>query len=339
MRRKKILAMALALVMTGSLIAQAREYTPFTDVPEGSRFYEEVKLCYESGLLNGTTETTFTPQGSLSIAQLIVMSARLYHIQDGGDGTIPALPDFSKARLRMTSENDLPIRTFKLGEDKIVYNAAGEGVFIQASEKGNDLSLPERCTLSVGFEDYDGELFELKGTRESHPTAAGLMSQGLTGTGYRFDLPDGFDMDTALRFLSQNKLEDLEKAWWLPAAFYLACQEQEDFVSGLLERVNPDGGAYSLVAGFREPASRNLFAWLLDLTVGDDLEIKHESVSVPDVNLSGGKDKDAPAILRLYREGILSGVDDTGRFNGAGTLNRGQAAAMLARVLNPDLRV
>ena len=59
-------------------------------------------------------------------------------------------------------------------------------------------------------------------------------------------------------------------------------------------------------------------------------------MSVPDVTEDT---QDADSILRLYRSGILTGVDASGRFHGDGTLTRAQAAVMLSRVLDPGLRI
>ena len=44
-------------------------------------------------------------------------------------------------------------------------------------------------------------------------------------------------------------------------------------------------------------------------------------------------------ILRFYNAGILTGSDDYGTFRGLSPLNRGQAAAMLARIVSPAQRV
>ena len=59
--------------------------------------------------------------------------------------------------------------------------------------------------------------------------------------------------------------------------------------------------------------------------------------SIPDVNPD--ETQDAEAILQLYQAGILTGIDQAGTFHGSGQLTRAQAAMMLARVLEPSLRV
>lgn len=347
MRCKKILVLALALVMAGSLIAQAREYTPFADIPEDSWCYQEVKLCYEKGLVNGKTEELFAPQDSLSIAQLVVMAARLYNIQKGGDGVIPDLPDLSKDKdyLRFYDESGNIIRSYKFGETLSgTYERVDEpaGPYLMLSDQSDDESLPKKCTLEIGFEDY-GEIVKLDGVWETYHPPGGVMTHGLDGTGYRFAEPEGYSLSNAMLFLDKTEIERFKDAWWFPSVFYLCYENRIGFQGELIFRADPnhnadiDGEKYDPITGFNEPASRNLFAWLLDRAAGN-LEEKHSEaeISVPDVDPE--EDRDAEAILRLYREGILSGVDSTGRFNGTGTLNRGQAAAMMARVLNPDLR-
>ena len=43
--------------------------------------------------------------------------------------------------------------------------------------------------------------------------------------------------------------------------------------------------------------------------------------------------------MNLYQAGVLTGVDQAGNFGGGRELTRAQAAIMLARVLDPALRV
>lgn len=49
-------------------------------------------------------------------------------------------------------------------------------------------------------------------------------------------------------------------------------------------------------------------------------------------------DTEDAAVLRFYNAGILTGTDDYGTFNAAGSLSRAECAAMVARVLRPGLR-
>lgn len=67
----------------GTIVADLTEYAsvtvapglanPFTDVPEGSFYYEPVLWAVENGITTGATETTFDPNGALLRAQVVVM--------------------------------------------------------------------------------------------------------------------------------------------------------------------------------------------------------------------------------------------------------------------------
>ena len=50
---------------------------PFKDVKADSWFYDHVKYCYESGLMNGMTKDTFAPQSSTTRAQFATVLWRL----------------------------------------------------------------------------------------------------------------------------------------------------------------------------------------------------------------------------------------------------------------------
>lgn len=50
-------------------------------------------------------------------------------------------------------------------------------------------------------------------------------------------------------------------------------------------------------------------------------------------------DSEDETVLKFYRAGILNGIDSYGTFNPNGILKRVEAAAMLARILRPELRV
>ena len=311
---------------------QQRVYPGFSDVPTDSVFFGPVKTCYEMGLMNGRTETTFDSQSPLSIAQLVVLAARLFDMEQGGDGTIPDLPDLSQPYLRFYGEDGTLLRACALG-DMLVLNGIGE-LFISLSDTPEDPELPETCTLEAGFDGY-GEIKRFEGVRESYTPTPGVMSHGFTGTGYRFEDPTAFYVCFSMN-ISDLQWED---AWWFPAAFYLTSQGRLSLSGELISRVRPeeeDFDAYDPLVRFNEPASRALFAWLVDIAA-DDLPVLHETVAVPDVDLE--ETRDAESILRLYRAGILTGVDQTQRFNGGGNLTRGQAAIMLNRVLVPGERV
>ena len=81
------------------------------------------------------------------------------------------------------------------------------------------------------------------------------------------------------------------------------------------------------------PCTRYDFIFFLAAILPEDaLEPINSITSLPDVTQHA-------VILDFYNAGILTGSNEYGAFNGLDTLNRGQAAAMLARVVDPSQRV
>lgn len=336
---KRILGLILTAVFLSALSIPCaaadtgRAYPGFSDVAEGSASYDAIKLCYERGLMNGTSETAFNPQGKLTVAQLVVLAARLYDIQNGGGGSVPALPDLTQPYLRFYDGEGTLFASFPSAEG-LQYNA-GEHPYISLSDASGDPSLPETCKLEIGFEGY-GQVKSFEGVKESHESAGGTMHQGFVGTGYRFEDPE------ARRFAAlpnRYLMEQYKEAWWFPAAFYLGIEKVLSIDGELFYRAsggNNDDSYDPLTRFSSDNASRALFAWLVDRTAGE-LPVLNEAVNVPDVTPE--ETLDAAAILRLYQAGVLTGVDAEGNFGGSRALTRAQAAIMLARVLEPSLRV
>lgn len=121
--------------------------------------------------------------------------------------------------------------------------------------------------------------------------------------------------DPAYASLSQA-LDRLGAAGGTPTALHAQTLD-------LLEDVPPDGAV-----------RRQTFAALLTET------LQAADVALPAVNqISVVPDCKDPAVLSLYNAGILTGSDEYGTFRGSEYLNRGQAAAILARLADPAQRV
>lgn len=56
----------------------------FTDVSGDAWYRENVKTVYELGLMKGNSNTSFNPQGNVTVAETIVMAARLHSIYHKG---------------------------------------------------------------------------------------------------------------------------------------------------------------------------------------------------------------------------------------------------------------
>ncbi len=55
----------------------------FTDVPSSAWYAENVESAYKLGLMKGSSDTTFNPQGNITIGETIALSCRLYSIYYG----------------------------------------------------------------------------------------------------------------------------------------------------------------------------------------------------------------------------------------------------------------
>lgn len=124
---QKALALVLSLGLMASMSVSAmaaglsnfekvNAYTPgqFEDVPADSWCADTVQAAYQYGLMNGKSETRFDPSGDLTVAQTIVMAARMHSIYNSGEadfetGTSPwYAPYLAYAMENGILEGDLP---------------------------------------------------------------------------------------------------------------------------------------------------------------------------------------------------------------------------------------
>lgn len=61
---------------------------PFTDVPLGAWYYFDVLIAHRDGYINGTTETTFSPNLNMTIAEAIKLAACMHQRYQTGDVTL-----------------------------------------------------------------------------------------------------------------------------------------------------------------------------------------------------------------------------------------------------------
>ena len=73
------LCLALSLLTALSISAVAAEL-PFTDVPASAWYYADVKTAYESGLINGSSATTYSPNNNLTYAEAIKLAACMHQL-------------------------------------------------------------------------------------------------------------------------------------------------------------------------------------------------------------------------------------------------------------------
>lgn len=86
-----------------------KQYDEFNDVTSSAWYYQDVKKAYETGLFVGRNETSFSPEGNLTLAEAITLVARVHHIYYGGDGTVSdeVTPDWYGKYVNYAVDNDL----------------------------------------------------------------------------------------------------------------------------------------------------------------------------------------------------------------------------------------
>ena len=155
----------------------------------------------------------------------------------------------------------------------------------------------------------------------------GLMQgigNGFFSTDGEVTLAEAVAMAARLHSIYHNGSAEFEtsETWYAPYVFYA---RKNGIISALYE-------------DYTVPATRAQFAKILAASLpGTALyEINAiESNSIPDVALtSDGGD----AIYQLYRAGVLTGSDEKGSFFPTNTIRRSEAAAIIARMVQPDKR-
>ena len=311
----------------------------FSDVADDAWYAPYVRFVAENGIMIGTGGGMFEPERELTKMECLTLALRLYDLQRGGDGTLLSAPeDWGKATLTLS--------------DGTVYSGYGAELLPEdlAAEP-----LPEpvglwRYYMYQGMMGYGAQHRALRRlvTKEEadriyamEDKTATLELNGVTYTGaVHCWIPDG----TRVMDFEVDEAEDVETAY--AAIFELARYSVDpslwyrDAVYTFAQRV-PDAErrGFDAVSEWRwgnTPAARRHFASALAAAAGELDEI-NEVEAVPDIGEL--RDAEQAAILLLYRAGILNGVDAAGNFAPDKTLTRAEAAAMVARVLDPALRL
>lgn len=73
---------SIAVNSAYSNFSKVRTYAPgtFQDVDASAWYYSSVKTAYEMGLVSGTSTSTYTPNGSITIAETLTLACRLHSI-------------------------------------------------------------------------------------------------------------------------------------------------------------------------------------------------------------------------------------------------------------------
>lgn len=76
-KMNKVCSLILVLALMLSLIPAAYAAHPFTDVEAGKWYTPYVEYCYENGLMNGTDDTTFSPNTKMNRAMVVTVLHRI----------------------------------------------------------------------------------------------------------------------------------------------------------------------------------------------------------------------------------------------------------------------
>lgn len=351
--KKQLCALLLvAMLMSISACAAPAEgknagggTTGFVDVEAGAWYAPYVEVCAKDGIMIGTSETTFSPNAPLGLDQLQVLLIRLYDRLHGGDGTIPPLPEDPMDYLqfldadgnRVAGIMDVAKAYDWNGELRVEFatKPAADELTLQMAFPGDGMYL--KTTGS-----YDPEAVQTLG----EPNSALDLFQSLVPEGqrvwttepehYAFSVDGEKPADAYAKTISiyryaveQKVFDDYWDLWYYPATYYLNYRE----------------GYFSEQSTPREQESPDLSpsdtAWReeLALYLADYCPELVPWVDVPEEKLDERYTySQNAAICGLYQAGILTGTDAGGSFDGQRPLTRAEAAAVIARVLRPELR-
>lgn len=308
------------------------------------RYAPYVTVCAEEGILDDAEEKNFSPDDPLKMDKLQVMLIRLYNRLHGGDGTIPPLPDDPLDYLRfLDADGNCVAGITEIAEsydrDRELWvefktKPAQDELTLQMAFPGDKMYLCAQGSFAPG-----GVVTEA----DPH-SAAGLLQMVSPDTEYGVVVPDHytFPVETeqpadayayilsSYQFMVENGwFDDSWDEWHYPYIYYWNYREGNVLTESTpRERENPD-------------LSPSDDAWWEDMAI--DLGTYCPEV-VPWVDVTEEMANERytyrqnEIIWGLFQEGILVQNDENGEFPGQQPITQGEAAAVIARVLRPELR-
>ncbi|MBR7081663.1 MAG: S-layer homology domain-containing protein [Oscillospiraceae bacterium] len=160
MRKKagKLLSVVLVLAMVAGLLSTAVFAAPitFTDVKEGSWYYNDVQKAVDTGLINGYPDNTFGPDKNMTYAEAIKLAAVMHKLAASGSAEFETgspwykpYADYAKEAGIISKDYDWNKNATRAGYMEIFANAIPEkptNSDIKALEKINNIpdnSIPD----------------------------------------------------------------------------------------------------------------------------------------------------------------------------------------------------
>ena len=87
---------------------------PFKDVLQDAWYYSDVQAAFESGLVNGMTETTFEPESNMTYAQAVKLAACMNQQYSTGAVTLAnGSPDWWDSYVAYAKEKNIIGRNYE----------------------------------------------------------------------------------------------------------------------------------------------------------------------------------------------------------------------------------
>lgn len=322
---RRFLSVFLALLLSFSCLTPAlatenlagtfpviRDYRGFSDVEEEDWFEPYVALCCKTGLMEGTGEDSFSPGDTVTLAQTATLAARIHHILNGGDGTLPRAPR-------------------DWGTLKVVFEK-GPTLTFDSSEYSVGMVPMSAALYATPGEDKLAALEGLNWQEEVPATVTFILTEASPAFSCRLSR----NAEGSLRFYPAEEIQSEFHSWMselvttprpLPGDWFRDTVCYLDTV-GLAARFS------FRIYGSDTTARRSDFVEDLNVVAGELLTAINEITDYPD---SAGYLKDI--VLPFYNAGILTGIDEFGTFNPDSSLSRAEMAAMAARLVRPALRL
>ena len=306
--KTRLLPLSLALTALLALPAAA-----LSDVPETAWYAGAVQVCLDRGLMKGTGSDTFSPDNTVTLAEVMTVAVRLHYQWSGGVGDPPAAPaDWGTGALT-TPAGAVLLRFDTCDLDRgLTYR------YDQESPRRLHLYLTVSRAELAALTPAGGAAEAVLTLNGSAVLTGALAPAEGSQTRMEFVAASGSDYAAFNRELSAFLPAPATGLWYRDALWY--AREH-----GLLE-------GQPMEAGFDEPAARlDLAEWLCSALPAEALPPINTVDALPDST--------DPEVLALYRAGILTGVDESGAFAPYRTLSRAELATVLARLADPARRV
>ena len=314
----------------------------FPDVHPGDWFAPAVQVCVENGIMLGTGEGRFEPHRELTVAETVVLGARFLARMEGE--AIPHLPEDPFSMARFYAQDGTLLGDFR---DRVQQPLSGVGSEyltsfreeILAQTQGEPITLVVDAAVLEPYWDASISLWNRR--YRFMDLSAPLTYEGVwDGECYQFDLGEDFDgdgPDFLIELSSFINLAAFLPEWYRDEFFYLSDMVgiNEDFLAGHDLAQMTQAGWLS-----NEKAQRDdLVSILREARSGYGMALEAKDPDQYTLSLIDKLDNQELFVLRLYLAGVLTGVDGTGAYAGEKSLTRGECAAILARILEPGLRV